>query len=255
MAGAAKRDIGSGWAGRGIALACLALAACADGRPPVTAPPRPPAPMVAPQLPPPSPEFNAQVARPLPLPEPPRLMTLAPPAAPGPVAVMAPLPSPEPLDFTLAPVPQPATPGQIARPMPRPAGSPAPLRDEAGWPPTAAPTPSSPPPANDEIGVAGGFRLLFAPGSAELPAVAAAVLREIAETMAQDLRLRLKVAAYASGEAENPVPARRLSLQRALKVREALAGEGIPSLRIDVLALGITAEAPPRDRVDLLPIH
>ena len=67
--------------------------------------------------------------------------------------------------------------------------------------------------------------------------------------------MRLKVAAYASGEVENPVPARRLSLQRALKVREALAGEGIASLRVDVLALGLTAAAPPLDRVDLIPIR
>ncbi|MEI7608912.1 MAG: OmpA family protein, partial [Rhodospirillaceae bacterium] len=104
-------------------------------------------------------------------------------------------------------------------------------------------------------GVADGFRLLFAPGSAELPAATSALLREIADALGREPAMRLKVLAYASGEADNPVPARRLSLQRALKVREALAGEGIASLRIDVLALGLGATAPPLDRVDLVPIR
>jgi len=250
MAGAAQTGFGSGWIRVGVALACFALSDCAADKP-SAAPKAPPAPMLTPSLPPSSPEFNASTARPLPIPEPPGLKPLPTPEAPGPLASMAPLPRPQPLDFAAEPVPEPGAPPQSAKPMPRPAGAPAPL------PTTAAPsdTPPPPPSPEDESGVADGFRLLFAPGSADLPAAAPALLREIAETMGREPALRLKVAAYASGEAENPVPARRLSLQRALKVREALAGEGIASLRVDVLALGLTAAAPPLDRVDLVPVR
>ncbi len=258
MARAATSGFGSGWIRWGVALACLALPGCAGDKPPVMAK-APPAPMVTPQPPPSSPEFNAATAKPLPIPVPPNLRPLATPEAPGPLDGMAPLPRPEPLELGAVPVPEPGTPAQIARPMPRPAD--APSRSAAAAPP---PTPA-PPPATaadtaadtadiGEAGVAGGVRLLFAPGSAELPAAAAPLLRDLADTMARDPRMRLKVAAYASGEAENPVPARRLSLQRALKVREALAGEGIASLRVDVLALGLNADAPPMDRVDLIPL-
>ena len=259
MIGAAKPRFSSRLALCGAVLACLALASLAlvgcAGDDPAASVPRPaPAPMVTPKPPPPSPEFNASVAKPLPLPEPPSFKTLPPPRSPGPRAHIAPLPRPEPLKLGTTPIPEPSPPAQLAKPMARPADAP----ESTAIPPDTAETPEPPPPTGsdtDIMGIAGGYRLLFAPGSRELPATAAALLREIAEDMSREPLLRLRVAAYASGEAENPVPARRLSLQRALKVREALAGEGIASLRVDILALGLNAGSPPWDRVDLIPVR
>ena len=253
MAGAAKPGFGSRWTARGAALTCLVLAACAGAKPPVI-PKAPPAPMITPQPPPSSPEFNARMAKALPLPEPPNLGTMATPAAPGPVARMEPLPHPPPLDLSAAPVAEPGTPPMIAHPLPRPTAGAAPPDDTGPAADPMSPPVLAPQPGGD-AGVEGSFRLLFAPGSPDLPAAAAGLLREIADSMAREPTLRLRIAAYASGDAENPVPARRLSLQRALKVREALAGEGIASLRVDIQALGLGDGSTPRDRVDLIPIR
>ncbi len=241
-----------------VALACLVLTGCAEDMPPSGLPQPAPAPMVTPQSPPSSPEFNAQVAKPLPVPEPPSLRPLAAPAAPGPLTRMTPLPRPEPLVLSAMPVLEPNVPAALAKPIPRPT-SPPPSMTEAptATPESAATTQESAAPASAsaEAGVGGGYRLLFEPGARELPAAATALLHEVAESMGREPLLRLKIAAYASGDPENPVPARRLSLQRALKVREALAGEGIVSLRVDILALGLNAPAPPNDRVDLIPVR
>jgi outer membrane protein OmpA-like peptidoglycan-associated protein len=258
MATGARSGWNTAWRTAGAAcLLALASACAGDDRPPPKAP-APPAPMVTPTLPPPSPEFNAHNARPLPVPDAPSLRPPRPPEAPGPVAALVPLAVPAPLALPAADVPVPGAPAAMKKPIARPTGAPTPLPAEATEPmgPAAEPAaPAVPAPEGADAGVGSGFRLLFAPGSTELPAAAAALLRELADTMGREPAMRLKVLAYASGEAENPVPARRLSLQRALKVREALAGEGIASLRVDVLALGLTATAPPFDRVDLQPVR
>ena len=239
----------------GAALTCLLMAGCAGAKPPHAPPP--PKPMLTPQPPPSPAEFNAGNAKPLPIPRRLGLEPLEIPPAPGPLTDIPPLPLPEPLVLSADPVTAQKAPPQMAKPLLRPSGpSPQPSGDSDDPAVTASPPPAGAPGGVEEdAGIGTGFRLLFPPGSPELPAAAAIVIHELADTMAREPALRLRLAAYASGEAENPVPARRLSLQRALKVREALVGEGVNTLRIDVMALGITAPAPPRDRVDLIPIH
>ena len=218
--------------------------------------------MVTPRPPPSSPEFNAANARPLPVPEQPAFSRTPVLTPPGPVAALVPLPNPEPLALRPAPTVtgEPTPPPQMSKPMPRPTGGSAPASEQNE--PAAAPVAAPPPPiaappvatAAEDALAAGGIRLLFKPGSAELPAAAAALLHDLADTLGRTPRMRFRLLAYASGDKENPVPARRLSLRRGLKVREALAGEGIANARVDVLSLGLTATAPPLDRVDLIPI-
>lgn len=63
---------------------------------------------------------------------------------------------------------------------------------------------------------------------------------------------RVQLRGYASASnADAASGARRLSLSRALAVRSYLIDKGIRSTRIDVRALGPTADSGPADRVDV----
>jgi outer membrane protein OmpA-like peptidoglycan-associated protein len=57
--------------------------------------------------------------------------------------------------------------------------------------------------------------------------------------------------AQASGPVTDSSAARRLSLARALAVKQGLAAGGLPDTRIDIRAMGRTAEAV--DAVDVQP--
>jgi outer membrane protein OmpA-like peptidoglycan-associated protein len=95
-------------------------------------------------------------------------------------------------------------------------------------------------------------RLTFDGGSASLSDSARAALDGLAAQLAGNEQ-RLKVVAYAAGQANNASQARRLSLSRALAVRSYLIDKGIRSTRIDVQAMGApeNANGGPADRVDL----
>jgi outer membrane protein OmpA-like peptidoglycan-associated protein len=120
------------------------------------------------------------------------------------------------------------------------APAPAPGAQNASRPPAAA--------------TAGGSasRLVFAAGSAELPAGGDATLRDLAKRLGGDEGIRLQVVAYADGTPDQASQARRLSLSRALTVRSFLIAQGVRSTRIDVRALGTQASDGPADRVDLI---
>jgi outer membrane protein OmpA-like peptidoglycan-associated protein len=61
--------------------------------------------------------------------------------------------------------------------------------------------------------------------------------------------------AFAQGTEDTASQARRLSLSRALAVRTYLIDQGIRSTRMDVRALGATADQGPLDRVDIVPAN
>lgn len=85
-----------------------------------------------------------------------------------------------------------------------------------------------------------------------------ALLSGIAARMARDQNARLELRSYASGNDEARREARRLSLMRAINVREFLVGQGVRGTRIDVRALGASAQAPAgraADRVDLVLVN
>lgn len=91
----------------------------------------------------------------------------------------------------------------------------------------------------------------FAGGSSELSAAARAALDAVASRLIADHDLRLEVRAYASAGKEAS-ESRRVSLHRAIAVREYLIGHGVLSSRMVVRAFGDQIPDGYRDRVDLV---
>ena len=95
-------------------------------------------------------------------------------------------------------------------------------------------------------------QVLFGPGSAELSPEETAALEKLATQLAAAPDLRIQLRAYAGGKDASANAARRLSLSRALAVRDFLVDKGIATARVQVRALGPTTDGPP-DRVDIEP--
>jgi len=62
---------------------------------------------------------------------------------------------------------------------------------------------------------------------------------------------RVQLEAYGGAPGDKSSDARRLSLKRALAVRQLLIDNGVPSNRIDVRAMGGVDDKGPNDRVDV----
>jgi outer membrane protein OmpA-like peptidoglycan-associated protein len=71
--------------------------------------------------------------------------------------------------------------------------------------------------------------------------------------MKADREQRIQLVAYAEATDDRESRARRLSLSRALAVRSYLIDAGVRSTRMDVRALGSTAEEGPLNRLDIRP--
>lgn len=97
-----------------------------------------------------------------------------------------------------------------------------------------------------------GYRILFDAGSEELTNAGGRLLDGLAQRMAADPNLWIQIRAFATDAAGNPSSSRSLSLNRALLIRSFLIDRGVRSTRVDIRALGNTAENEPRDRVDLI---
>lgn len=93
----------------------------------------------------------------------------------------------------------------------------------------------------------------FAPKSASLPGTARAPLDRLAARLAGDPRLRIELLAFAGGS-DREAQAHRLSLERALTLRQYLMSLGIPRVRIIVRALGNGTGGGDQDRVDVVPL-
>lgn len=140
-----------------------------------------------------------------------------------------------------APVIPPAIPVPVRPPLP-PAPAPV-VADAAGAATTLAPEHI----AGEKD--AGGLRITFGPGSADLNPATDAALRALAHSAPP--QSRFTVDAFAAGIPEDPSTPRRTSLSRALAVRSVLIAEGIASERIIVRALGAPSAAgaqPPADQ-------
>lgn len=215
---------------------------------PAAPPPAPPAPVPAPQAGAPTPVVPAAPASPAvatPAPTP------APSAAPAPVATPAPSPAPsvaaKPPAPTPAPSPAPAAPApQAAAPQAAPAPAAAP--QVAAVPPPPRPVPAPGP------GAGGVVTLAFPGGQGDLPAGSLAALDALAAQLASG-EDRLQIRAYAASTvSDGGSGARRLSLTRALAVRQYLIDKGIRSTRIDVRALGAPTDGSDADRVEVAPV-
>ena len=97
------------------------------------------------------------------------------------------------------------------------------------------------------------MRLRFSDGSATLTDEVKRRLDQLAQMLEDNPRQRVQLMAYAEGSEDTASEARRLSLSRALAVRTYLIDQGIRSTRMDVRALGATADQGPLDRVDIVP--
>jgi outer membrane protein OmpA-like peptidoglycan-associated protein len=180
------------------------------------------------------------------------------PSAPEP----APAPKPEPKKVAAKPKPAPAP-----KPEPAPkADSAIPFSfgghdnyaapaGKAQQQANIAPTPSSAPRASGLGGKVRNVHINFPPGAAEPSADVASALQTLAPDLTNELQSksgRLLLQAFAGTPGDKSSEARRLSLKRALSVRQLLIDSGVPSDRIDVRAMGGITDGGKPDRVDVL---
>ena len=100
----------------------------------------------------------------------------------------------------------------------------------------------------------GMVRLTFDPDSSVISDAAKAQLGPLVEKLSTDYVLRVQVLAYAGGDDDASSHARGVSLARALAMRNYLTAQGITMDRMDIKALGNSAQEEPADRVDLVPL-
>jgi hypothetical protein len=95
--------------------------------------------------------------------------------------------------------------------------------------------------------------IMFTAGASEPSGSAVTSVRSLASSLSGAIgdTGRVQLMAYAGGKSEKTSDTRRLSLKRALVVRQLLIDDGIPSERIDVFALGGADDEGPLDRVDI----
>ncbi len=101
----------------------------------------------------------------------------------------------------------------------------------------------------------GKFSLLFMPGETVLTFdMKNKLLSNYVPSVKKQPKQKLAVQAYASPGKDGETGARRLSLARALEVRDFLVGAGIEESRINVMPLGNQTESQLSDRVDIVPL-
>jgi len=93
--------------------------------------------------------------------------------------------------------------------------------------------------------------IAFAHGSDNFDSAAAGTLNNLADVLAKNSNVRITLTAYADNAGTTPREARRVSLSRALAIRDYLTSKGISSARIDVRALGANVSTGDKDRVDV----
>jgi len=120
-----------------------------------------------------------------------------------------------------------------------------------GSPPAAAPgdqqTAAKPP-------IDGMLRLTFEPEASKLSDAIKTDLGPLVEKLKTDYMLRVQILAYAGGDDDASSHARGVSLARALAMRDYLTEQGITVERMEIKALGNSAQEEPADRVDLVPL-
>jgi outer membrane protein OmpA-like peptidoglycan-associated protein len=96
--------------------------------------------------------------------------------------------------------------------------------------------------------------ILFAPNADDPTVSAMATAKSLASelgTALGDGTSRVQLLAYGGPRGDKSSDTRRLSLKRALVVRQVLIDQGVPAERIDVRAMGGTEDSGPLDRVDV----
>ncbi len=172
-------------------------------------------------------------------------------------------------DFTDLISPQHAAPAPSQTPRKKIAATPPPKPVERTKP-VETPRVSEPPPVEKPVQKASiepsklakartptGARkdsILFAPNATDPSTTAVSTVRTLAGTLNSalaDSNARVQLMAYGGMRGEKSSDTRRLSLKRALVIRQLLIDDGVPAERIDVFALGGVDDDGPLDRVDI----
>ena len=149
------------------------------------------------------------------------------------------------------PAPQaPAPQASVEPPAARPADAEPAIETRTSEPQQQAALPPEPDTAVQQEVLA---RVLFTDGQDEVAADGNAALNDLAQSLQADESQRIQLLAYAAGDSSQVNQARRLSLSRALAVRQFLIAQGIRSTRMDVRALGNNVPDGPPNRVDIVP--
>jgi outer membrane protein OmpA-like peptidoglycan-associated protein len=180
------------------------------------------------------------------------------PAAPPRVARTRPAPAPRVAKPAPAPrVARAASPPPVSPPPPGSAysGAPGAANLFAALPTiSAAPSTPAPPPTPGVEGLAKQGVILFA-HDADTPAdTAIDSIRLLAGQLNTGLsraQSRIELMAFGGTKGDKGSDARRLSLKRALAIRQVLIDAGVSSARIDVHAQGGVDDSGPTDRVDV----
>ncbi len=156
-----------------------------------------------------------------------------------------------PIVAQVAPKPAPAEPAPVAVQVPAaaaPVAKAPEVKVAVASPPPAAAAPKS---LAAPTGNGRETRLLFASEADAMSDEARLSLDAIAEKL-KTTDARAQIVAFAAGSSDQSSAARRLSLKRALGVREFLISKGIRSQRMDIRALGNESGEGPPDRVDIV---
>ncbi|WP_051340254.1 OmpA family protein [Azospirillum halopraeferens] len=206
--------------------------------------------------------LSLENAVPLAVPPPPPVRAPRPIAAPPRFVAPTPIEAPPPPEVAaLPPVPPPALPAG-APPLPPPREAPsapepapdvavAPVEPARPQPPAQDTQTAALPPPPAAVPAMEDFSVVYAGAVTALPEDAEALVETAAARLRADERLRLQLRSYAEAGAETERDARRMSLERALALRERLAAHGVRSTRVDIRALGATAPDGPPDRIDV----
>jgi outer membrane protein OmpA-like peptidoglycan-associated protein len=143
--------------------------------------------------------------------------------------------------------------GGMTAAAPAPAPSPPPARMAKANPPPANVT--APPASGVETpGLSKRSVILFAPQAADPAQSALGAIKFLAGDLNSAMTSassRVQIQAYGGNRGDKGSDARRLSLKRALAIRQVLIDDGVPAERIDVRAMGGVDDTGPADRVDV----
>jgi len=114
---------------------------------------------------------------------------------------------------------------------------------------------SPPPPASSgEAGLTKRSVILFAKDAADPAEGALGAIKFLATDLNNAMTgpgSRIELQAFGGGKGDKGSDARRLSLKRALSIRQVLIDDGVSADRIDVRAMGGADDSGPADRVDV----
>jgi len=186
-------------------------------------------------------------------------------SAPRPVQLASAPPPPRVATPAPAPAPKPAAP-KPAAPAPQVAGTnpfnPPNYSNIFGSQPaqTAKPAPTQtakaapPAPSSDTAGLTKRSVILFAKDASDPAEGALGAIKFLAADLNAAMTRpssRIELQAFGGGKGDKGSDARRLSLRRALAIRQVLINDGVSPDRIDVRAMGGAEDSGPADRVDV----